>query len=202
MRYAMRLAGIPLTLEAILTGSWYAGWRNRRIHLLGKIMGSSMIFYYPLEHLAFGKWMAPNHIKRHIKIDAEKYSALSCLCWLAYIVCDFYSSILKVSELEENKSKLNEIEVNRFNASKPKENEGEMVKVKNHGYVSHVDNKILFLEKAIQRCKLQLLRCVLQFFPAIEWSLPIWTKKQWLKNDLVNSIMSSEALVNFVQSSI
>lgn len=95
VRYALRLFGLPMSLEAVRTGSWYSGWKDRYIVLLGKIMSWTMVFYYPYEHAAYFHWIAP----KLVKADAERCTAISCRFWLAYVCADLVSSVLKIKEL-------------------------------------------------------------------------------------------------------
>jgi hypothetical protein len=95
VRYALRLFGLPMSLEAVRTGSWYSGWKDRYIVLLGKIMSWAMVFYYPYEHAAYFHWIAP----KLVKADAERCTAISCRFWLAYVCADLASSVLKIKEL-------------------------------------------------------------------------------------------------------
>jgi len=95
VRYALRLFGLPMSFEAVRTGSWYSGWKDNYINFLGKVMTWSMVFYHPYEHVAYLHWLAPELIK----VDAGRCSAISCRFWLAYVFADLASSFLKIKEL-------------------------------------------------------------------------------------------------------
>jgi hypothetical protein len=95
-RYAVRLLGLPSSVEAARTGSWGGSTTNPWIRKLGKVMAWSMIGYYPLENLAYLRWTSPQLLPGH---NAEKWSAYSCRCWLLYIVADITKSTIKLKEL-------------------------------------------------------------------------------------------------------
>lgn len=95
-RYAVRLLGLPSSVEAARTGSWGGNTTNPWIRKLGKVMAWSMIGYYPLENLAYLRWTSPQLLPGH---NAEKWSAYSCRCWLLYIVADITKSTIKLKEL-------------------------------------------------------------------------------------------------------
>lgn len=90
-RYATRLVALPTALEGIQSGSWGSP------KVLGKAMAWSMLLYYPLEYVAYVKWKAPqlgaNSPKTPHRL-AERASAWSCRCWVAYIVLDIVRSTL------------------------------------------------------------------------------------------------------------
>jgi hypothetical protein len=115
VRYALRLFGLPMSLEAVRTGSWYSGWKDRYIIILGKIMSWAMVFYYPYEHAAYLHWMAP----KLVRADAERCTAISCRFWLAYVFADLASSVLKIKELIHRRNNLPKMlcdnEVSLFN---------------------------------------------------------------------------------------
>lgn len=102
-RYALRLLGLPSSVEAARTGSWGGGSSNPWIHKLGRLMAWSMIGYYPLEHVAYLRWTSPQLLPGR---NAEKMSAYSCRFWLVYIVADMTKSILKCKELLKRRSEL------------------------------------------------------------------------------------------------
>ncbi|KAG7361537.1 peroxisomal biogenesis factor 11 PEX11 [Nitzschia inconspicua] len=53
-RYLLRFFGLPAALEGIESGSWGSSSKT-----LGKAMAWTMVFYYPLEHIAYLHWKAP-----------------------------------------------------------------------------------------------------------------------------------------------
>jgi len=104
VRYALRLYGLPSSIEAIRSGSWSSGWDDPRIHKLGKIMAWSMALYYPLEHVAFTGWVIPKFSGQFV--DGNRWSAVSCRFWSIYIVSDVASSVLKLKELAKRREKI------------------------------------------------------------------------------------------------
>jgi hypothetical protein len=57
-----------------------------------------MLFYYPLEHAAYVGWQVPQLVPR---VNANKFSAISCWFWTVYIVGDFWMNCLKLQELKK-----------------------------------------------------------------------------------------------------
>ena len=57
-----------------------------------------MLFYYPLEHVAYVGWQVPQLVPR---VNANKFSAISCWFWTVYIVGDFWMNCLKLQELKK-----------------------------------------------------------------------------------------------------
>ena len=98
-RYALRLLGLPASMEAARSGSW----GNKTHPWLGQIMAWSMIGYYPMEHVAYLRWQAPQLLPNQ---NAERWSAWSCRCWLLYIVTDMTQSALKLKGLLKDKREL------------------------------------------------------------------------------------------------
>ncbi len=65
-----------------------------------------MLFYYPLEHVAYVGWQVPQLVPR---VNANKFSAISCWFWTAYIVGDFWMNCLKWKELKKKLGDLGEM---------------------------------------------------------------------------------------------
>mmetsp|Transcript_84888 Transcript_84888/g.127264 ORF Transcript_84888/g.127264 Transcript_84888/m.127264 type:complete len:261 (-) Transcript_84888:321-1103(-) len=102
-RYINRFLGLPAALEAVRSGSY----GNPKA--LGKAMAWAMVFYYPLEHISYLKWQAPKLMTRYSsKRLAERASALSCQCWLAYILLDIVRSALALKESDAPESRRSE----------------------------------------------------------------------------------------------
>jgi hypothetical protein len=106
-RYALRFYGFLQSLEGFRSGSWAGGtWDNPMIAKIAKyLMAGSMLVYYPLEHVAYAGWQMPNLVK----VDANRYSAVSCRFWTAYIVGDFWVSCLKLKEMRKKLRDLQEL---------------------------------------------------------------------------------------------
>lgn len=121
-RYALRLLGLPASMEAARTGSW--GSKNTP-SWLGQIMAWSMIGYYPMEHVAYARWQAPQLLPGQ---NAERWSAWSCRCWLLYIVADMTQSVLKLKSLIKERSELTALTTSDDdNQDSSKEQEDEQV---------------------------------------------------------------------------
>jgi hypothetical protein len=187
-RYALRFYGFFQALEGYLNGSWAGGnWDNPLIAKLAKyVMAGSMLFYYPLEHVAYAGWQMPN-LKLVRKVDANRVSAVSCAFWTIYIVGDFWASCLKWQEL---KSKLSEL--------------GELLRGKkateNREAVEEVLEQQQSLLNKLRHVKLQALRSLLFILPAINWSLPNWATNPLLSEPVLNGLMLTEAYTSVYQS--
>jgi hypothetical protein len=91
-RYLTRFLSFPVALEAALSGSW--GGSGNQNKSLGKAMAWAMLAYYPLEHLSYLKWQAPDLFSKTKQSSrlAEKASAWSCRFWWAYALLDLIRS--------------------------------------------------------------------------------------------------------------
>jgi hypothetical protein len=108
-RYILRFYGFLQSLEGYRSGSWAGGdkWENPLIPKIAKyVLAGSMLFYYPLEHVAYVGWQVPQLVPR---VNANKFSAISCWFWTAYIVGDFWMNCLKWKELKKKLVDLGEI---------------------------------------------------------------------------------------------
>ena len=183
-RYASRLFGIPACLEGIRSGSW-ADWGpdydnscvpiSTRVKL-GKFMAWCMLFYYPLEHVAYTHWVAP----KLVRVNAEKFSAWSCRFWALYVVGDIAQSLLKLKAINQKNT---ELEHNL-----------------NEGHCNIIEEHLLEWKKKKSLEYLQLLRNAFYFLPVINWSLPNWESDPWLGENLVNGLCFGESVVCFWQS--
>ena len=100
-RYILRFYGFLQSLEGYRSGSWAGGdhWENPLIPKIAKyVLAGSMLFYYPLEHVAYVGWQVPQLVPR---VNANKFSAISCWFWTVYIVGDFWMNCLKLQELKK-----------------------------------------------------------------------------------------------------
>jgi hypothetical protein len=97
-RYVFRMYGFFQSLEGYRSGSWAGGnWENPMISKIAKyLLAGSMIFYYPLDHLAYAGWQMP----QLVRVNANKVSQISCLFWSVYTISDFWISCLKWQELK------------------------------------------------------------------------------------------------------
>lgn len=100
-RYILRFYGFLQSLEGYRSGSWAGGdkWENPLIPKIAKyVLAGSMLLYYPLEHVAYVGWQVPKLVPR---VNANKFSAMSCWFWTIYIVGDFWMNCLKWKELKK-----------------------------------------------------------------------------------------------------
>jgi hypothetical protein len=97
-RYVFRMYGFFQSIEGYRSGSWAGGtWDDPMISKIAKyLLAGSMIFYYPLDHLAYAGWQMP----QLVRVNANKISQISCLFWSIYTISDFWISCLKWQELK------------------------------------------------------------------------------------------------------
>ncbi len=173
-RYALRLLGLPTAIEAVRNDSWGAGW-------LGRTMAASMVCYYPLEHLAYCKWMAPKFF--HSRHSAAKLSAWSCRFWLIYIMAELLQGLLNLKALHAQQKLL--------------------LGEKTHDETSlqaAQDLQIAHVLHSIRHQQLQVVRDLLFTVPCIQWSLPNWDTQPWLNEWIINGLMWLESVVCMHQS--
>lgn len=184
-RYVLRFYGFFQSLEGYRSGSWAGGeWDNARIGKIAKyLMAGSMMIYYPLEHVAYAGWKMPGLAR----VDANKFSAVSCAFWTAYIVGDFWAGCLKWRELRRKLADVREALVRR---------KGEDDK----GAMADLPEEERALVNGIRHIKLQVLRCLLFILPAVNWSLPNWATNPLLREWQVNGLMLAEAYTSVYQS--
>jgi len=180
-RYVTRLLGLPTALEGVQSGSWAAQ------KSLGRAMAWAMVFYYPLENLAYLKWKAPEWIgtpkfassltKGESQTGpsrlAARATAWSCRFWVAYMVLDIVRSTLALRPTI---------------IASPEQQEGPSTEL-----VVEVSNDTKRNER------LQILRNVLFLAPTIHWSLPNWDTQPWLSETVCNSLLWLEAVVCMYQ---
>ena len=109
-RYVFRMYGFFQSLEGYRSGSWAGGtWDNPLIAKIAKyLLAGSMIFYYPLDHLAYAGWQMP----QLVRVNSNKLSQISCLFWSIYTISDFWVSCLKWEELKKKLGSLESIKKN------------------------------------------------------------------------------------------
>ncbi|EJK66910.1 hypothetical protein THAOC_12119 [Thalassiosira oceanica] len=184
-RYVLRFYGFLQSLEGYRSGSWAGGqWNDGRIAKLAKYaMAGSMLAYYPLEHIAYAGWKCPELVR----VDANKFSAISCVFWTTYIAGDFAVSFLKWKELGK---KAREMRDDLMRAKRTDDKQA----------VIDILEKENELRGKLRHVKLQMLRCMLFILPSINWSLPNWATDPLLDELHLNGLMLGEAYVSVYQS--
>lgn len=184
-RYVFRMYGFFQSLEGYRSGSWAGGtWDNPLIAKIAKyLLAGSMIFYYPLDHLAYAGWQMP----QLVRVNSNKLSQISCLFWSIYTISDFWVSCLKWEEL---KKKLGSLE--SILAGEKKNDDKEAV-------ADAVKLKVNLINK-IRHTKLQLVRCLLFVLPCVNWSLPRWATDPMLSELHLNGLCLAEAYASVYQS--
>lgn len=180
-RYVFRMYGFFQSLEGYRSGSWAGGtWDNPLIAKIAKyLLAGSMIFYYPLDHLAYAGWQMP----QLVRVNSNKLSQISCLFWSIYTISDFWVSCLKWEELKKKLGSLESIKKND-----DKEAVADAVKLK------------VNLINKIRHTKLQLVRCLLFVLPCVNWSLPRWATDPMLSELHLNGLCLAEAYASVYQS--
>ena len=89
------------TIAAYRSGSYAGGtWDDPLIAKIAKyLLAGSMIFYYPLDHVAYVGWQMPNTVGA--RVNPNKVSSIICLFWSVYTISNFRISCLKWKELKE-----------------------------------------------------------------------------------------------------
>ena len=97
-RYVLRFHGFLQSLEGYRSGSWAGtGWSDPLIDKVAKYaMAGSMLFYYPLEHVAYAGWRLPELVI----VNPHLFSVVSCGFWFLYVIGDVAICILKLKELK------------------------------------------------------------------------------------------------------
>ena len=184
-RYVCRLLGLVGAVEAVRTDSWAASSdKNPKfMQWMGRILAWSMVGYYPAEHVAFAKWMAPEAYSRSKNgsgdRSAERWSYLSCRFWLVYVLADLTQGLVQMKELQDK-----------------------LIKAKSSGQDGGDDDDKhgkRQTQLALRQTKYQLTRNALFLFPAIHWSLPNWDRHPWLPESVVNTLMWLESVVCLYQ---
>jgi len=170
-----------VAIEGARSGSFAGGdWKDGRVKKLGYIMAWSMVFYHPLEHVAWAQWTMPKLMPR---VDGNRLSAWSCRFWVVYIFADLVSSILKNRELEERRLKLKLVKGGHGEGG----GDGDELKEKE-------------IEKSMLMNKLQIVRCAFFTGPCISWSLDDWATNPWLTENVCNGLSLAEAVTCMYQS--
>eukprot|EP00573_Skeletonema_grethae_P000594 CAMPEP_0201691806 /NCGR_PEP_ID=MMETSP0578-20130828/4860_1 /ASSEMBLY_ACC=CAM_ASM_000663 /TAXON_ID=267565 /ORGANISM="Skeletonema grethea, Strain CCMP 1804" /LENGTH=299 /DNA_ID=CAMNT_0048177069 /DNA_START=50 /DNA_END=949 /DNA_ORIENTATION=+ len=187
-RYVLRFYGFFQSLDGYRSGSWAGGsWDNPKIAKIAKyLMAGSMLFYYPLEHVAYAGWQLPT-LSKFSRDNANKISALSCVFWTTYIISDFWASCLKWNEL---KTKMNDL--GRLLATKKRDDD--------KAGMMEVEQERHAIAKKIRLVKLQVIRCLLFILPSVNWSLPNWATNPLLGELPLNGLMLAEAYTSVYQS--
>eukprot|EP00956_Cyclotella_meneghiniana_P002050 scaffold2281_cov43-Cyclotella_meneghiniana.AAC.5 len=184
-RHSLRLYGFFQFLEKYRNGLKASGdWENPLISKIEKyVMAASMLFYHPLEHLAYAGWQMP----KLVKVDANRYSAMSNLFLTSYIVGDFWTSCLRLAEFKKKLSILDEILTEMKAGDKNKS--GQRI----------LEQQQLLLGK-VRLVKLQILCCLLLFLPSINWSIQNWTAGLLISEQTTNGLMLAESYTSVYQS--
>jgi hypothetical protein len=177
-RYILRFYGLPTALEAVRNSSW----EDPKAALggtTGKLMAWAMMAYYPLEHLSYVGWTAPELLPASFLIQnkANRYSAYSCRFWFVYLVAELTQGIMRLRRLYKEQKELGE-----------------------NGGNGQDNSAAAAIQEKITSEKLQLARSALFTLPCVSWSLPKWDTDPWLSDGFSNGLMWLESVISFYQA--
>lgn len=181
-RYILRLYGLPTAIEAIQNKTWEDASSGLPGRITGKLMALSMIFYYPLEHLAYIRWTSPEVLPG--RTTANKLSAYSCRCWLLYLLAEMIQSMVRLKHLYASQRKLLK---DGSCDEEPNQDDSD-------------EKSRLELQRSIQNEWIQMSRSALFTLPCFHWSLPNWDTKPWLSESVCNGLMWAESMVSMYQA--
>ena len=201
-RYVNRFFGLPGIINDLDSRNWASDNSCKR---LGQAMTWTMIFFYPLEHMAYISWKAPHLLFRgrvggycssssHL---ASRASAWSCRFWLSYLVLDIFRCMLSLREKPRQPSEL-KLARSRSDDDSHKLKNGEICKEgpkQDEASSSSSKNNVV----SVRTEHLQIVRNILYVLPAIQWSLPNWDTQPCLPGDLVNGLCWLESVVGLYQ---
>jgi hypothetical protein len=200
VRFGTRLLGLPVAIEAVLSGSWAvvtngSSPRFSGLHRqLGTILATSMLGYYPLEHAAYALWMMPSNstvsAKHQANRTAERLSAWSCRFWLLYILAETTQCALQWKELRDEQQK-QQVRGDSDDSKAGDNDDDDETTTK---------ERAAALQHAVTNTQLQLSRNALFFLPCVHWALPNWDRDPWLPERFVNTLMWMESCVCLYQS--
>jgi hypothetical protein len=216
-RYVLRFFGLPAALQGAQTGNWAAS------KPLGKAMAWTMIGYYPLEHLAYLYWKAPDihwiplnnypfgWKRRNSSTDVNDTCSATTTYSGPYLSsshlaskasawsCRFWFAYIvldiarSVMALKEAQRNNNSMAVSKTKAQQNGEKNTQYSDSSN----DHPDDPQQQL--MIRSERLQIVRNILYALPALSWSLPDWDTNPWLSSDFVNGLFWAEAVVTMYQ---
>eukprot|EP00542_Grammatophora_oceanica_P004089 CAMPEP_0194065296 /NCGR_PEP_ID=MMETSP0009_2-20130614/85353_1 /TAXON_ID=210454 /ORGANISM="Grammatophora oceanica, Strain CCMP 410" /LENGTH=264 /DNA_ID=CAMNT_0038718105 /DNA_START=113 /DNA_END=903 /DNA_ORIENTATION=+ len=185
-RYLLRFYGLPDALLAFRTGGWTVG-SSKFAKFLGSLMALCMVGYYPLEHVAYVKWMLPPSLQSSSSSrkgwhTAESLSAYSCRFWLVYLIAESTQTSLSLWRLYREQEQAIKDNHQSEEASDNNNNEQDDFSV------------------AIRSHQLQLARSLLFTLPCYSWSLPNWDTQPWLPEGTCHGLLWIESVVSMVQA--
>eukprot|EP01082_Thalassiosira_pseudonana_P014677 g13242.t1 g13242 contig8:238963-240183(-) len=167
-------------------------WDNPLIAKLTHLMAFSMLFYYPLEHIALCAWQLPQLAPPSLQLVSTQrmmdtgnlFSAVSCRFWVVYVLGDLGGNSLKWRELRRKVERL----------------DGVVVGGLHHRFNQLQQQQYDFLQGRLRHIKIQTLRSLLFLLPAINWSLSKWATDPLFNELIVNGLMLVEAYTCVYQS--
>lgn len=199
MRYVLRFYGFLPALDAATrspSGCWAGSppyspsWKDGRITKLADIMAWSMVFYHPLEHVAYVSWKMPKVLHR---VNGNKWSAWSCRFWLVFILADWASSFLKNVELLDYRNKILLVQDGQ---GQDETSSSSSSKGSDDNDSTHL--KLRDVDKAILMNRLQMIRNFFFAPPCLSWSL--YDTDPLLSENVVNGMSLAEAVVCLYQT--
>ncbi len=210
-RYLLRFFGFPAAIDAVdLKSSWAAGNTSNR---LGRVMSWTMIGYYPLEHLSYlfykapeipwlpilsptlaqnsdGNASCPNSAHYSSAQLASKASAWSCRFWLAWIVLDIVRCTMELRATQQKTMGSPSIPSDDSTSVDCSKDKAETLQHDGGGSSGTIN----FTTKHIR-----ILRDALYVLPAVTWSLPKWDTDPLLSGSTVNGLCWLESVLGLYQ---
>lgn len=215
-RYVLRIVtGIPSSVEGTVNNSWLNGptklppspsgaprsseCTNSFVNALESTMPTSMLAYYPLEHVAYCAWLAPklftseetvvgrlfNGFKSVLQPDVgDWFSAASCYAWFWYIIADIVVQGERILRLGSAVKKLEQ-----------EEKEGGFRAGDDEERAAIVDN----VKNDLFNAKLTFAREVIYVVPCLHWMNPYYATQPLMSKKKISVFMATEALLSFYQ---
>lgn len=166
------------------------------VRVLEKLKPYTMALYYPLEYLAYAGWYMPGLLydppparesstsqreqcliglfrdKSNWRTPAQ-FSAMSCLAWLCYVVCDLAVQVERC---------------HRISAI--------LLKLQDHSHSTDA-HAILDLKDQLRASKIQLVQGMLCLLPAFAWSWPDFGTNPKVPKTIVRLLMWAENIVAY-----
>ena len=222
-RYLFRFFGLPAAINGVdLTkNDWATGNNSKR---LGQVMSWTMVAYYPLEHLSYLFWKAPDirwlpcalptpvpttydvtscQIRDHNRNSNRRFYSSTQLASKASAWSSRFWLAWLISDIVRCTLALRDIQQTPHSSgtkkTAPGANDDDLQQTDSLEQEltlhQYMDKQI----PAVRTEHLQIIRNMLYILPAINWSLPDWDTQPWLSGDVVNGFCWLESVVGLHQ---
>eukprot|EP00941_MAST-03F_sp_MAST-3F-sp1_P001774 g1774.t1 len=107
-RYVGRIcggySGILVEIDNLQNNTFLENWKEPWCGTINSLQSLALLFYYPLEHLAWAGWTAPQLIGS--RINADECGRASCFGWLAWITLNIVQVFFRMKELKRIKCRV------------------------------------------------------------------------------------------------